>query len=198
MKAKFYSKLVPLLLFALFLGVSAEAQHRGHADNGHKKNEKTYKKAEKKESKHNAIAYRYDHEDGYAGTYRQYDYDRHGNGKKVYRSYNDDHRYPHKVYTYRHPHYGTVYRSFNSAPVRFRHHDGYYYYHGGHYYQLYPEVGYVRVEVPRTVVFYELPPSVVRVRIGGQRYYRYGELVFERYDNGYRLAPPSVMININL
>jgi hypothetical protein len=185
MKAKFYFKLITLVLFGTVLVLNAEAQSGGNSANSHKKNTKTYRKAEKKDSKQEATAYRH------------YDYDRHGNGKKIYRRY-DDHRYPHEVYTYHHPHYGTVYRSFNSVPVRLRCHDGYYYFHGGHYYQLYPNVGYVRVEVPRTVIFYEIPSHAVRIRIGGHRYYRYGELVFERYHDGYRLAPPSVMININL
>ena len=198
MKAKFYSKLIVLMLLAAVIGLNAEAQSRGNSANHHKKNEKAYKKAERNNSKNDATAYRYDREDREHSPYRQYDYDRHGNGKKTYRRYEDDHYYPHKVYTYQHPRYGTVYRSFNTVPVRLRCQEGYYYFHGGHYYQLYPNVGYVRVEIPRSVVFYEIPSNVVRVRIGGHRYYRYGELVFERYNNGYRLAPPSVMININL
>jgi hypothetical protein len=197
MKAKFYFKLIALILFGTVLGLHTEAQPGGNSANDHKKNAKTYRKAEKKDSKREATAYRYNQEDREHSPYRHYDYDRHGNGKKTYRRY-DDHRYTHKVYTYHHPHYGTVYRSFNSVPVRLRYHDGYYYFHGGHYYRLYPNVGYVRVEVPRTVVFYEIPSHAVKIRIGGHRYYRYGELVFERYRDGYRLAPPSVMININL
>ncbi|MEN6452985.1 MAG: hypothetical protein ABFD10_01935, partial [Prolixibacteraceae bacterium] len=198
MKAKFYSKLIVPVLLGTIIGLNAEAQSRGNSANHHKKNEKAYRKTEKDNSKHNATAYRYDREDHGHSPYREYDYDRYGNGKKMYRRYGDDHEYPNKVYTYRHPTYGTVYRSFNTVPVRLRCHDGYYYFHGGHYYRLYPNVGYVRAEIPRSVVFYEIPSNVVRVRIGGHRYYRYGELVFERYDDGYRLAPPSVMININL
>lgn len=198
MKAKFYFKLIALMLFATVIGVNTEAQTRGNSASHSKKSEKAYKKTEKSNSRHDATAYRNDREDYERPPYREYDYDRHGNGKKVYRRYGDDHSYPHKVYTYRHPGYGTVYRSFNATPVRLKCHDGYYYFHGGHYYRLYPNVGYVRVQLPSSVVFYEIPPNVVRVRIGGHRYYRYGELVFERFEEGYRLAPPSVMININL
>lgn len=202
MKAKFYSKLIVLMLLGTVVGLSAEAQSKGNSANYHKKNEQASKKTERKRerdnSKQHATAYRYDNEDREHSPYRQYDYDRHGNGKRTYRRYEEDHDNPHKVYTYQHPRYGTVYRSFNTVPVRLRCQNGYYYFHGGHYYQLYPTVGYVRVEIPRSVVFYEIPSNVVKVRIGGHRYYRYGELVFERYNNAYRLAPPSVMININL
>ncbi len=208
MKTKFYSGLIAFLMLILVTGLAAEAQTgAGNPGNRHKKQEKGYKKEykeERKESKREdkkdfrqgSTAYQYEGRDH--APYRHYDYDRHGNGKKTYRRYEDHHGYDGRIYSYHHPRYGTVYRSFNSVPVRLRCHDGYYYFHGGYYYRLYPEVGYVRVEIPRTVVFYEIPSHAVRVRIGGRPYYRYGELVFERFDRGYRLAPPSVMININL
>ncbi len=198
MKTKFYFRLITLAMLGMCLvNLTAEAQPKGNSDRNHTKHEKAYKKAERYNSGYEASAYRYDdHKDH--PSYRYYDYDRHGNGKKIYKRHDDDRYYLHKMDTYHHPRYGTVYRSFSSVPVRLRCDHGYYYFHGGHYYQLYPNVGYVRVEIPRAVVFYEIPSHAVRIRIGDQRYYRYGGLVFERYHHGYRLAPPSVMINIQL
>jgi len=192
MKSNFYLRMTMFLVIAIAVGFTAEAQPRGNSSHGYKKSEK-HGKSEKKKYREHETAYRYSESDHM--PYRHYDYDRHGNGKKIYRRYESGH--PAQVYTYRHPQYGLVYRSFNSVPVRLKYQGGYYYFHGGHYYRLYPEVGYVRVEAPRAVVFQEIPSHSVRVRIGGERYYRYGELVFERYDYGYRLAPPSVSINLN-
>lgn len=198
MKTKFYTRLIVLTVLGMLIsGLNTEAQSKENSDRNPKKQRKAYRKAEKHDSKYEASAYRYDdHRDH--SSYRYYDYDRHGNGKKVYRRHHGDHYDIHKTYTYHHPRYGTVYRSFSSVPVRLRCDHGFYYFHGGHYYQLYPDIGYVRVEVPRAVVFYEIPAHAVRIRIGDHRYYRYGDLIFERYHRGYRLAPPSVMININL
>lgn len=198
MKAKFYFKLIALMMLGtVIISLNAEAQPRGNSGKSHNKQEKAYKKVEKRNSKYNASAYQYDDKRN-DDHHHNYDYDRYGNGKKTYKRYPGDLHHDQEAYTYNHPRYGTVYRSFNEPPVRLKHAHGYYYFCGGHYYQLYPNVGYVRVEVPRSVVFYEIPSQTVRIRIGDHRYYRYGELVFERYNQGYRLAPPSVMININL
>lgn len=206
MKAKLYLKMTVLaMLGAVVINLDAEAQPEGNSGKGRDKRQKEYKKSEKRDSRKEATAYRYDEPEGdrYSENrndypHRHYDYDRYGNGKKTYKSYHDARYHNGKSYTYHHPVYGTVYRSFNETPVRLRCERGYYYFHGGHYYQLYPNVGYVMVQVPRSVVFYEIPSHAVRIRVGGERYYRCGELVFERYDHGYRLAPPSVVININL
>jgi hypothetical protein len=199
MKAKFYFKLIALtMMLGAVININADAQSRGNSanNNQYKKNKKAYKKVEKANLTDDASAYSYE-DRGNNPPYRTYDYDRYGNGKKSIK-HQDNHYYTYKSNTYHHSRYGTVYRSFNTVPVRLRHSHGYYYFHGGHYYQLYPNVGYVRVEVPGSVIFFDIPSHAVRVRIDGHRYYRYGDLIFERYGDGYRLAPPSVMININL
>ncbi|MEL7589122.1 MAG: hypothetical protein AAGU19_20590 [Prolixibacteraceae bacterium] len=215
MKAKFYLK--PALLVILgtvIINLNAEAQPTGNSGKSHSKERKAYAKSGKHGPGKETV-YRYDEhqyqgnryeenrhdrysDNGNHDPYRHYDYDRYGNGKKKYKTYHDARYHNGKSYTYHHPQYGTVYRSFTETPVRLRCERGYYYFHGGHYYQLYPNVGYVMVQVPRSMIFYEIPSHAVRIRVGGERYYRYGELVFERYNHGYRLAPPSVMININL
>ncbi len=101
-------------------------------------------------------------------------------------------------YMYSHPQYGTVYREFRSNLVRLRYNNGYVYFHGGNYYRYRNNVGYVRIATPRNLVFVDLPVRAERVRMGGQVYFRYGDIVFERYQRGYRLASNvRLYVNIN-
>ncbi len=102
-----------------------------------------------------------------------------------------DNYYKHdRKYAYRHPQYGNVYRQFHVNPVRIHHHaHGDYYFYGGHYYRHHYGIGYVRIEIPRHMVFNHLPFQCELVRVGPYVYYRYGDMYFERYSHGYRLAP---------
>ena len=106
--------------------------------------------------------------------------------KKQWNSY-----YKHnRKYAYHHPKYGHVYKRFHINPVRIHHHaHGDYYFYGGHYYRHHHGIGYVRIEIPRHMVFSHLPFQCELVRVGPQVYYRYGDMYFERYAHGYRLAP---------
>lgn len=95
-----------------------------------------------------------------------------------------------RKYAYHHPKYGNVYRQFHVNPVRIHHHaHGDYYFYGGHYYRHQHGIGYVRIEIPRHMVFTHLPFQCELVRVGPHVYYRYGDMYFERYSHGYRLAP---------
>ena len=96
-------------------------------------------------------------------------------------------------YRYNHPHYGMVYKRFHHHPVRVRHYNRDYYFYGGQCFRYYNGIGYVRVDFPRNIVLVDLPFQYDRVWIGPHVYYRYGNMIFERCDRGYRLAP-----NINI
>jgi len=115
------------------------------------------------------------------------------NNKKYW---NKHYKYDRK-YAYHHPKYGHVYSRFHVNPVRIHHHvHGDYYFYGGHYYRHYHGIGYVQIEIPRHMVFNHLPFQCELVRVGPQVYYRYGDMYFERYSHGYRLAP-SIGIQIS-
>lgn len=108
----------------------------------------------------------------------------------------DNHYRYNRRYEYHHPQYGHVYRRFHTSPIRLRYANGDIFFAAGNYYRYYRGVGYVRIAVPRNVVFYNLPFQCERVRVGPQVYYRYGNLVFERYNHGFRLAP-SIGIHLS-
>ncbi|MGQ8336163.1 hypothetical protein ACUNWD_06390 [Sunxiuqinia sp. A32] len=192
-------KLIALMitLAAVLTGFNAEAQKREYRSNKndnnkgkryqtenrqkreYKKSERNYKgwgdvkKSKKYDKKNRDFAYK--HND------RHFDY-------KYYDRHHD--------YRYHHPKYGTVYRKFHKAPLKLRHARGDYYFYGGHYYRYYSRIGYVRVELPRHLVFDRLPFNCEAYRVGHHTYYRHGDLMFERCDHGYRLAP-SIGIQIS-
>ncbi|WP_159520167.1 hypothetical protein [Sunxiuqinia indica] len=114
------------------------------------------------------------------------------NNKKSYRyseKYGNKHYKYDRRYEYRHPKYGRVYSRFCENPMRIRHQHGDYYFYGGHYYRHHHGVGYVRVEFPTHLVFEHLPFHCDRFWVGDHLYYRHGDLVFEPYGYGYRIAP---------
>ncbi len=107
-----------------------------------------------------------------------------------YKKYGHKHYRYDRRYEYNHPRYGHVYKRFYSKPVRVRHHHhGDFYFYGGHYYRHHRGVGYVRVEFPSHLVFDYLPFECEQVWVGPNAYFQYGDMVFERCDHGFRLAP---------
>ncbi|MHA7110136.1 hypothetical protein ACRTDU_08430 [Sunxiuqinia elliptica] len=143
-------------------------------DNRYHKNDKRYHKNERS----------YHHK-------RDAHWDRHKHKSYYYtKKYGHKHYRYDRRYEYNHPRYGHVYKRFYSKPVRVRHHHhGDFYFYGGHYYRHHRGVGYVRVEFPSHLVFDYLPFECEQVWVGPNAYYQYGDMVFERCDHGFRLAP---------
>lgn len=100
-------------------------------------------------------------------------------------------------YEYIHPEYGHVYRRFYTAPVRLGYDTGYIYYYDSNYYRFQKGIGYIKVATPQNLVFVNIPYRMEPVRVGIHTYYRYGNLVFERLNQGYKLAS-NIQLNINL
>jgi len=177
-------------LFMVGLGLnsfSAQAQRR-ESDRGDKKEYKYSKKngdgkANRKEY-YNSGNHRNDDR-----NQRACQDHRNGNSKKY--NMERSHYSPDKNerYAYHHPKYGNVYRHFYSKPVRLRHAHGDIYYHSGNYYTYYPNVGYVGIVAPGTYIFASLPGRYERFHSGGHLYFRVGNMVFERCQQGFRLAP---------
>lgn len=118
---------------------------------------------------------------------RNRDYDRHVYDVKDHRreyTYRYDRRFE-----YNHPKFGHVYRKFYTPPVRLKHAHGDFYFYGGNYYRYHHGVGYVRVELPRNMIFVDLPFRVERVYYGSRIYYRHGDMFFESCGHGYRPVP---------
>ncbi|WP_299577927.1 hypothetical protein [uncultured Sunxiuqinia sp.] len=187
-----------ITLAAVMTGVNAEAQRRetGNEINHTRKEVRQLKKnkhfkdkracssyAKKSKLRHSKHAYKHPN---WKASQKKAHHSKHWAKQNSYS----------KKYAYHHPSYGQVYRRFYADPVRIHHHQhGNYYFFGGHYYRHYRGVGYVRVEIPGQVVFAHLPVQCEQVRVGPSVYYRSGNLYFESYNHGYRLAPS---INIQL
>lgn len=193
-----------ITLAAVMTGVNAEAQRREYRsersstkyEKGHRAERKSqrreYQKPDRDKKWKNDRGY---HADQYAKSNKK-DYGKsHNYSKQYHKKHYDNHYRYDKRYEYRHPKYGHVYKKFRSKPVRIHHHHGDYYFHSGHYYRHHPRIGYVRIEFPRHLVFASLPFHCELVRVGPHVYYRYGDLYFERFEHGFRLAPS---VNIHL
>lgn len=175
MKTKFNFRLIAaaIVFAAVMTSFNAEAQKREYRKDDHKKHEK-YGRMEDRRTYNDS---------------RDRDRDRHVyDVKKHKKDYTYRYDRPNR-YEYHHPKYGHVYRKFHSTPVRMRHTQGDFYFYGGNYYRHYHGIGYVRVELPRNVIFVDLPFRVERVRHGNLVYYRHGDMYFERCEHGYRPAP---------
>lgn len=176
---KYQVAALALVMGFVLMGFSAQAQR--NESRKESKNEYKYsKKADKK----------YDNKSNYHSQ-KDYRYNDHRNDGK----YSNRKRYDDSRFAYHHPKYGNVYKRFYETPVRLRYAHGDLYYHYGHYYKFYPRVGYVRVTVPSSYVFVDLPGRYERVHYGGHIYFRVGDIMFERYGQGYRLAP---QFNLNI
>jgi hypothetical protein len=92
-----------------------------------------------------------------------------------------------KYYKY-HPRYGHTVRKFAYAPVRFWAERVPYYFSDGFFYRHHPGIGYIWIENPYDIWFTELPHEAVRVRIGGNLYFRMGNAFFASGPFGFRLA----------
>jgi len=95
-------------------------------------------------------------------------------------------RHGHRCYA--HPRFGNVVVRFAVAPIVIRHHEGDYYYTNGFYYQFYPEIGYVRVDMPESVCFDDISDDCERVSYRGGVYFRVGDLYFEKDHRGFHLS----------
>lgn len=123
----------------------------------------------------------------------------HADKKHPYEKHNGHHNYI-NVYSYHHPgtynawHFPAPWKYARHAIV-FHHNHGNYFFHHGRFYQYHPSRGYYRVGVPAGLVFEYLPSGYKKIYIGGQLYYRYGEIFFEYSPWGYRIIPqPTGMI----
>ena len=212
-----------ITLAAVTTGVNAEAQRR---ETSTQRNASKKEVRQAKESKRSKDRHAYQHNSDrskqlksssreYRGADRNFhaqrsdrnyhtgrDYKAKGNAhwnksaKRSKKYWKNDYKHDRK-YAYHHPKYGTVYSQFHFNPVKIHHHThGDYYFYGGHYYRHHHGIGYVRIEVPRHMVFNHLPFQCELVRVGPHVYYRYGDMYFERYSHGYRLAP-SIGIQIS-
>jgi len=208
-----------ITLAAVMTGINAEAQRRSQRteqnNRSHRtervnpRHEKRYqtqhtpqkheynKKYQKKQQWRNKRDYHADRHIDLNRRYQHWDRDDHRNYSKLWDR--DDHRryskhwdkhfrYDRK-YAYVHPRYGHVYRRFHSRPTRVRYYNDDYYFYGGQCFRHYNGIGYVRIEFPRNLILASLPFQCERVWVGPHVYYRYGDMVFERCNLGYRLAP---------
>jgi hypothetical protein len=185
-----------ITLAAVMTGINAEAQRRETRSERQQPNVEKRQHADQKSSKreYQKPDYKKDrkyYSERHNKPERQDDHWNRQHQPKSYKHYKYD-----KRYEYDHPHYGHVYKNFRSKPVRIHHHHGDYYFYGGRYYSHRPGIGYVHVEIPRNLIFVDLPFHCQRVWVGPHVYYRYGDLYFERCDLGYRLAP-NVSIHLS-
>ncbi|SFF36262.1 hypothetical protein SAMN05216283_10574 [Sunxiuqinia elliptica] len=159
-----------------------------NSDKRYYKNDNRYHKNDKRYSKNDN---RYHRNERSYHHKRDAHWDRHKHKSYYYtKKYGHKHYRYDRRYEYNHPRYGHVYKRFYSKPVRVRHHHhGDFYFYGGHYYRHHRGVGYVRVEFPSHLVFDYLPFECEQVWVGPNAYYQYGDMVFERCDHGFRLAP---------
>jgi hypothetical protein len=177
----------------------SEYRHRDH----HKNHKHEYKHKKHRDKHYHK---RYSHRDRH--------YNNHCNGHVTHRHYHGDHyrhhrkhHYPHYRYKhfyndfghscYRHNRYGDVVVRFGCEPRVIRHRHVDYYYASGCYYRFYPEVGYVRVEAPRSVYFSYVPDECRRVVHRGNVYYIDGDLCFMRHNKGFRLVTAPTGIHLS-
>lgn len=78
------------------------------------------------------------------------------------------------------------------AEVRVGHDN--YYYHRGTYYRHGPH-GYHVVRAPLGARIRELPPRCSRIYIGGLWYWRYGDVYYRPYNDGYVVVETPVVVN---
>ena len=187
-----------ITLAAVMTGVNAEAQrreYRSERDNTRnekrqyterKINKKEYQKSDNNKNRKNDRDY---HAEQNAKSNKHDQWGHQDYSNKYHKKNRDNHYKYDNRYEYRHPQYGHVYKKFRSNPIRIKHHNGDYYFYGGNYYHHHQGIGYVRVEIPRHLIFGNLPFHCERIRLGHHVYYRYGDLLFERCDYGYRIAP---------
>ena len=205
-----------ITLAAVMTGVNAEAQRRetGSQRNSSQKQSKqyserrndnrSYKKSDRNRGRQstsrdyrNSDRSRYNNHDQERGDKRTYEYKRNDRAKISHhspdlytRQYGNKYYKYDRRYEYRHPKYGRVYKRFYADPIRIRHqHFGDYYFYGGNYYRYHRGIGYVLVELPQHLVFEHLPFHCDQFWVGPHLYFRYGDLVFERCDHGFRIAP---------
>ncbi|MDP2337279.1 MAG: hypothetical protein Q8N05_12680 [Bacteroidota bacterium] len=93
---------------------------------------------------------------------------------------------------YNHSQYGRVYNRFDRNPMVFEHSRGNYYYSGNNFYRYNDRIGYCRIEPPRNVYFRDLPFDCDRVYIGGQVFFRNGDLFFQLSRRGYVIVPSPI------
>ena len=84
------------------------------------------------------------------------------------------------------PQYGHILRGFDHNPFLFYSGRIPFFLEDGFFYRYYNGIGYVWVEDPYNLWFNELPYEAVRVRIGGEIYFRLGNVYFEPGPRGFR------------
>jgi len=193
-----------------------DEHHKHHDKKGYSKRSKEHKHNKKKDYHsrshrknghhhgHTRVKSRHYNGDHYHADRVYRHHDAHRSNRHVHRSYRHN---KHVHHTYRHPkhsshHYykrhghrcyshsrfGDVVVRFAVAPIVIRHHEGDYYYTNGIYYQFYPEIGYVRVNMPESVCFDDFSDDCERVSYRGGVYFRLGDLYFKKDHRGFHLS----------
>ncbi|MRT94650.1 DUF6515 family protein [Ancylomarina sp. 16SWW S1-10-2] len=121
--------------------------------------------------------------------HNDYRYNRYAQGRQNHQIHGVSSYYKRQAHkSYLHSRYGNVVVQFATRPIIINHRDGNFYYSRGRYYQYYPEVGYVRVNVPESIYFDDVPNSCERISYRGGVYFRLGDLNFVKNGRGFRLA----------
>lgn len=138
------------------------------------------------------------HDENY---YRNYDYNKYlhwdrnwetyrwnANSWKDYYSAYHPYSYKFNKHYYYHPNFGHVIKKINGKPVYFVHNNVRYYNYNGHFFRYFKGVGYVLVDMPYGIVFRNMPAGYEIVYINGYRYFRSGNLFFEKHPHGFSLV----------
>ncbi len=88
---------------------------------------------------------------------------------------------------YKHSRFGHVVVEFSRHPRIIEHCDGDFYYTKGRYYQHLPQIGYVRVDEPRSVYFDRIPDYCERISRRGRVCFKFDDLCFVKARRGFRL-----------
>jgi len=177
MKTKVNYRVLAMMLMVAFTLSGVRAQERNRARSNDNKKENRNEKVEQK--KHNSTY-----------TYKNYNYTNNhhkNNGPVVFNNrpvkYKNDRVYHKRLPVQRHP------QLVVNTPRNFLavHIDGCrYYVNEGRFYRHIPERGFVLVERPAHIKV--LPAGVVKVRINGNFYFRYHNILFEWTPWGYRIV----------
>lgn len=183
MKKSIFKKLSTGTILVLIIGFSGSpifAQHKSHCDKPNQKYKgESYKEETCHTNKYNKNRHQKNRHFRVKPNHCQEQYTHRDCSTRAY--HNNTHKY------YSHPRFGNVIVEFSVRPLVIKHYNGNFYYLQGHYYQHYPNVGYVRVNPPKSICFNSIPTSCEPV-VYREGIYRMGDLSFIKTRKGFRLA----------
>lgn len=165
---------------------NAEEQNRRDSNRGRNHSKTEYRNSNKKENRHETA-------ERYQKATKNYDRDGRNYTRNETRRFADRHE---RLAYYNHPRYGRVYHHFDHNPVVLRHDRDNYYFYGNHFYRYRPGIGYVAIAFPRNMYFAKLPYACERSYVNGIPYYRYGNLYFRLFPQGYLVVPSPFEFSI--